>query len=217
MISPKSSVSATQERSIVFVVDDDPSVRRGLDSFLRSAGFDVRTFASAREFQRAERPDLPACLVLDVRMPEVTGLEFQRELNELGDKLPVVFITAHGDIPMTVRAVKAGAIEFLTKPFSDEDLLDAIRLGLDKDRERRDAAGSLADLQRRFDGLTARERDVAALVVSGRRNKQIAAELGVSEITVKVCRGQIMRKMEAGSLAELVRIADKLGISFEKT
>jgi FixJ family two-component response regulator len=217
MTPAKASAAPQQERATVFVVDDDPSVRRGLDSFLRSVGFDVRTFASAREFQRAARPDLPAVLVLDVRMPEVGGLEFQRELKELGDEVPIVFITAHGDIPMTVRAIKAGAIEFLAKPFSDEDLLDAIKAGLDKDRARREAIASITDLQRRFAGLTSREREVTALIVSGRRNKQIAAELGVSEITIKVCRGQIMRKMEAGSLAELVRMADKLGISFEKT
>jgi FixJ family two-component response regulator len=217
MISLNGSAPTPQERAIVFVIDDDPSVRRGLDSFLRSAGYEVRTFASAQEFQRAERPDLPAVLVLDVRMPGVTGLEFQRNLNELGDKLPIVFITAHGDIPMTVRAMRAGAIEFLPKPFSDEELLDAIRLGLDKDRAQREATASIADLQRRFASLTSREREVTALVVSGRRNKQIAADLCVSEITIKVSRGQIMRKMEAGSLAELVRMADTLGLSFEKT
>jgi FixJ family two-component response regulator len=216
MIPLKGSTAAMPERAIVFVVDDDPSVRRGLDTFLRSAGFDVRTFASAQEFQRTARPDLPACLVLDVRMPDVTGLEFQRALNNLGDKLPVIFITAHGDIPMTVQAMKAGAIEFLAKPFSDEDLLDAIRLGIARDRTRREADSALTNLRRRFDGLSPRERDVVALVVSGRRNKQIAARLGVSEITVKVSRGQIMRKMEARSLAELVRMADKLGVTFEK-
>jgi FixJ family two-component response regulator len=149
-------------------------------------------------------------------MPGMGGLEFQRQLNELGDRLPIVFITGHGDIPTTVQAMKAGAIEFLAKPFGDQELLDAIRFGLDKDRARRAATASLADLQQRFDSLSSREREVAALVASGRRNKQIAAELGVSEITVKVCRGQIMRKLEARSLADLVRMTDRLGISLEK-
>jgi FixJ family two-component response regulator len=216
MNTPKSSVSSGQEQAIVFVVDDDPSVRRGLDSLLRSAGLNVQTFPSVSEFQRAVRPDLPACLVLDVRMPDMGGLEFQRGLNELGDRLPIVFITGHGDIPTTVQAMKAGAIEFLAKPFGVQELLDAIRFGLDKDRARRAVTASLADLRQRFDGLTSREREVAALVTSGRRNKQIAAELGVSEITVKVCRGQIMRKLEARSLADLVRMTDRLGISLEK-
>ena len=210
-----SSGPSTAESSVVFVVDDAASVRVALDSLLRAVGFDVRCFGSVKDFQQSERPDAPACLVLDVRMPGMNGLDFQRELVRYNDPIPIIFITGHGDIPMSVRAMKAGAVEFLSKPFSEDDLLHAIRAALSKDRARREAASALADLQQRFDALTSRERDVVALIVSGRRNKQIAAKLGVSEITVKVSRGQIMRKTQARSLPELVRMADRLGISFE--
>ncbi len=202
---------------IVFVVDDDPSIRRATDRLLRSAGLEVRTFASTDEFQQSERPDVPSCLVLDIRMPGKDGLAFQRELIGAGNQIPIVFITGHGDIPMSVRAMKAGAIEFLTKPFSDRDLLDAIQTGIEADRIRRQGAATLSGLRERFERLTARERNVLTQVVGGRLNKQIAGELGLSEITVKLCRGQMMRKMQAGSLAELARMAERLGISPGKT
>jgi FixJ family two-component response regulator len=200
---------------IVFVVDDDPSVREALAGLLRSVALEVRSFASTQEFLQSKRPDAPGCLVLDVRLPGRSGLDFQRELAESGIHLPIVFITGHGDIPMSVRAMKAGAIEFLTKPFHDQELLDAVQLGIERDRARRRDAAAVAALRQRFDSLTPREREIMALVAAGRLNKQIAADLGVSEITVKVHRGQVMRKMRARSLAELVRIADQLKISPE--
>jgi FixJ family two-component response regulator len=201
---------------VVFVVDDDPSIRKSMDRLLRSAGLEVRTFESTDEFQRIERPDAPACLVLDIRMPGKSGLDFQRELAEAGSRIPIIFITGHGDIPMSVRAMKAGAIEFLTKPFPDRDLLDAIQSGIEKDRARRQDAAILGGLKERFGSLNLREREVLTQVAAGRLNKQIAAELGLSEISVKVCRGQVMRKMQASSLAELVRMAERLGISSDK-
>lgn len=202
-----------ENRPIVFVIDDDPSVRDALEDLLESVGLEVQLFESTQEFRRIKRPDAPACLILDVRMPGLSGLDFQHELAKSKKQIPIIFITAHGDIPMSVRAMKAGAIEFLTKPFRDQDLLDAIQVGLEKDRARRKDVAALAVLQERFDSLTARERQVLALVVTGRLNKQIAAELDVSEITVKVARGQVMRKMQANSLADLVKVAEKLGIS----
>jgi FixJ family two-component response regulator len=199
------------EPAVVFVVDDDPSMRRSLESLLRSIGHDVRLFSSAQEFMQAERPEAPGCLVLDVRLPGMSGLTFQQELAKAGIALPVIFITGHGDVPMTVRAMKAGAAEFLTKPFDDQVLLDAIHAAIERDRARRRDAASLAALKVRYDELTQRERQVLKLVVAGRVNKQIAAELGLSLVTVKVHRGQVMRKMLAKSVAELVRMADRLG------
>ncbi|MDQ8726292.1 response regulator transcription factor [Bradyrhizobium sp. LHD-71] len=201
---------AQGERPLVFVIDDDPSVRDALEDLLASVGLEGRSFASTDDFLQGERPDVPACLVLDIRMPGMSGLDLQRELARLNIDIPIVFITAHGDIPMTVRAMKGGAIEFLTKPFRDQELLDAIQLGIEHDRVRRQEAAAMADLRLRSAELTEGERKVMALVVTGLLNKQIAAELGLSEITVKVRRGRIMRKMRAKSLAELVRLADRL-------
>jgi FixJ family two-component response regulator len=202
----------SEEQPVVFVVDDDPSVRDALARLLRSVGLDVLSFGSTREFVQSKRPDAPGCLVLDVRLPGRSGLDFQRELAESGIHLPIVFITGHGDIRMSVRALKAGAIEFLTKPFQDQELLDAIQLGIERDRVRRQDAAAVGGLHERFGSLTPREREIMALVVAGRMNKQIAGDLGVSVITVKVHRGQVMRKMRAKSLAELVRMADRLGV-----
>ena len=200
------------EPAVVFVVDDDPSMRRSLETLLRSVGLDVHLFSSAQEFMQAKRPDAPGCLVLDVRLPGMSGLAFQEELAKTGVAIPVIFISGHGDVPMTVRAMKAGAAEFLTKPFDDQVLLDAIHAAIERDRARRLDAASLAALKARYDELTQRERQVMKLVVAGRVNKQIAAELGLSLVTVKVHRGQVMRKMRAKSVAELVRMADRLGV-----
>jgi FixJ family two-component response regulator len=199
------------ERSVVFVVDDDTSMRGALENLIGSVGLEVRAFASPQEFLRADRPDAPGCLVLDVRLPGKSGLAFQEDLVKAGIALPVIFITGHGDIPMSVRAMKAGAVEFLTKPFHDQEMLDAIHAALERDRARRRDAAVLAELKTRYAALTEREREVMKLVAAGRANKQIAAELGLSEVTVKVHRGQVMRKMRARSLADLVRMADRLG------
>jgi FixJ family two-component response regulator len=199
------------DRAVVFVVDDDPSMRRSLETLLRSVGHDVRLFSSAQEFMQAARPDAPGCLVLDVRLPGMSGLTFQQELAKAGVGLPVIFVTGYGDVPMTVRAMKAGAAEFLTKPFDDQVLLDAIHAAIERDRARRRDAVSLAVLNARYHELTEREKQVMKLVVTGQVNKQIAAELGLSLVTVKVHRGQVMRKMLAKSVAELVRMADRLG------
>jgi FixJ family two-component response regulator len=200
-----------EQRAVVFVIDDDSSMRLALEDLVRSVGLEVRAFAAPQEFLQSKPPDAPGCLVLDVRLPGMSGLTFQRELVKEGPALPVIFITGHGDIPMSVRAMKAGAVEFLTKPFHDQDLLDAIHAALERDRKRRREAVRLAELRERFATLTERERQIMTLVVIGRANKQIAAELTLSEMTVKVHRGQVMRKMHAGSLPELVRMADRLG------
>ena len=202
---------ATAE-SIVFVIDDDPSFRRSTEMLIGSAGFRVQTFSSAEEFLRSRRPDVPACLLLDVRLPHLSGLDLQRELTKAGVQIPIIFITGHGDIPMTVQAMKAGAIEFLTKPFREQDLLDGIRRAINFDRATRLEREKFADLQGRYQALTAREREVMARVVTGMLNKQIADALGITEKTVKVHRGHIMQKMRARSLADLVRTAERLGI-----
>ena len=200
-------------RAVVFVIDDDPSMRAGLEDLVGSVGLDVRPFAAAEEFLASHRPDAPGCLVLDVRLPGMSGLTFQKELVKSGVALPVIFITGYGDIPMSVRAMKAGAFEFLTKPFHHQDLLDAIHAAIERDRERRREAVLVAEVRERYATLTERERQIMTLVVAGRANKQIAAELNVSAMTVKVHRGQVIRKMKAGSLPELVRMADRLGRS----
>ncbi len=205
--------AAPEEQPVVFVIDDDPSVRELIDDLLHSVGLEVRTFASAQDFLQARRGDPPGCIVLDVRLPGSSGLEFQRALIESGIRLSVIFITGHGDIPMSVRAMKSGAVEFLTKPLREQELLDAIHHAIQRDRARRQEARDLAELQDRFKLLTAREREVFALVVAGGPNKQIAGQLELSEVTVKVHRSQVMRKMQARSLVDLVRMADKLGIS----
>jgi len=203
----------TEPAPTVFVVDDDPSVRRAIKRLVGSVGLEVELFESAQEFLRSKRADAPSCLVLDIRLPGISGLDFQRELAQANIHIPIIFITAHGDIPMTVRAMKAGAVEFLTKPFRDQDLLDAIQIALERDRARRQQEAEIATLRERFESLTPREREVLPLVVSGMLNKQIAAEIGTSETTVKVHRGQLMRKMGADSLADLVRMAERMGIS----
>ena len=206
----------TDEPTII-VVDDDPGIRESLDGLLRSVGLQVKALASVPEFLKEGRPEGPACLVLDVRLPGRSGLDFQRDLSAANVHLPIIFITGYGDIPMTVQAIKGGAIEFLTKPFRDQELLDAIQLGLARDRIWLEEAKAMAALRSRFETLTPREREVMALVATGRLNKQIAYDIGISEITVKVHRGQVMRKMNAGSLPDLARMADKLDLTAAKS
>jgi FixJ family two-component response regulator len=201
-----------EAQSIVFVVDDDVSLREALRSLLRSVGLRVEVFGSAADFLKYKLSDAAACLVLDIRLPGVSGLDFQAELAKAGIRIPIIFITGHGDIPMTVRAMKAGAVEFLTKPFRDQDLLDAVQISLERDRVRRTQDKTLHEVRAHFEALTPREQQVIGFVTAGLMNKQIAAEIGVSEITVKVHRGNVMKKMGARSLADLVRMADALGI-----
>jgi RNA polymerase sigma factor (sigma-70 family) len=207
----------TEIPPIVFVVDDDASVRNALKSLIRSVGLQVELFGSAQEFLQSKRPNAPSCLILDIRLPGISGLDFQRKLAEAGNFIPIIFITGHGDIPMSVRAMKGGAVEFLTKPFRDQDLLDAIHVALERDRARRQREDEIATLKDRFEWLTPREREVLPLVVSGLPNKQIADKIGTSETTVKVHRGQLMRKMGADSLPELVRVAERIGIRTTKS
>jgi FixJ family two-component response regulator len=196
---------------IVFVIDDDQSICEALTRLLGTVGLRAQAFKTAQEFLRTKRPDTPSCLVLDVRLPGLSGLDLQRELANTDPPIPIVFITAHGDIPMTVQAMKAGAVEFLTKPFRDQQLLDAVQQAIDRDRTARHQRAELAELRRRYESLTQREREVMALVVTGLLNKQVAAELGTSEATVKAHRAQLMHKMEAESVAQLVRFSERLG------
>ena len=201
---------------IVFVVDDEPTVCASVKRLVRSVGIEVQTYSSAQEFLRGKRPDVPGCLVLDVRLPDLSGLDLQQELAKANITLPIIFVTGHGDIPMSVRAMKAGAVEFLTKPFREQDLLDAIQHGIQQHRTLREQRAEIFDLQCRYESLTLREREVFPLVAGGLLNKQVASQLGASEKTIKVHRGQVMHKMKAESLADLIRMAEKLKITSPK-
>ena len=203
---------AVESEAIVFVVDDDPSMRKALSNLFRSVGLRAEVFGSARELLESELPEVASCLVLDIRLPGPSGLDFQAELAKANIQIPIIFMTGHGDIPMTVKAMKAGAVDFLTKPFRDQDMLDAVAIAIERDRDKTKDEKIVAELRAVFETLTARERDVLALVASGLMNKQIAAEIGLAEITVKIHRGHIMRKMGAKSLADLVRMAEMLGV-----
>jgi FixJ family two-component response regulator len=200
----------------VFIIDDDRGMRQAIQDLVESVGLRAESFATGEEFLKRKRTNDPSCLVLDVRLPQMSGLDFQRQLAEAGMQIPIIFVTAHGDVPMSVRALKSGAVEFLTKPFRDQDLLDAIQQALQRDRAERDRQAEIHDLQERYGALTAREREVMTLVVTGMLNKQIASEIGASEATVKIHRGNLMHKMQAGSVVDLVRMADKLKLSPRK-
>ena len=202
----------SEPEAIVFVVDDDPSVRSAIKRLIASVGLQVELFGSAQEFLASRLPNLPSCLILDIRLPGISGLALQRQLAEANVQIPIIFITAHGDIPMTVRAMKAGAVEFLTKPFGDQDLLDAIHLALERDRTRRQQEEELAALRERFESLSPREREIVGMVVSGMLNKQIAARIGTAENTVKVHRSRAMEKMQAKSLADLIKMMERLQV-----
>jgi len=212
MSRPPSKQAPSEPVPLVFVVDDDEELRLALDNLFRSVGLQTRLFGSAAEFLKASPGDAPGCLVLDIRLPGVSGLEFQGQLARSGVKLPIVFMTGHGDVPMSVRAMKAGAVDFLTKPFRDQDMLDAVATAIEADRERRSREAARRDVRGRFESLSPREREVMTLVTRGLMNKQVAGELGLSEITVKLYRAQAMRKMGAGSLADLVRMAEQLAL-----
>jgi FixJ family two-component response regulator len=203
---------APSDQSLVLVVDDDPLMREAMQRLFRSVGMRAEVFGSTAEFLQSELADVPSCLVLDVRLPGLSGLDFQSELVKAGIQIPIIFITGYGDIPMTVKAMKAGAIEFLAKPFREQDMLDAVRLGLERDRVRRIGEKAVAEVRAKFASLTAREREVMALVTAGLMNKQIAGEMKLAEITVKLHRGNVMRKMDAKSVADLVRMADLIGV-----
>ena len=212
--SPPEDASANPpvKEPIVFIIDDDESVRRALTNLFQSVGLEVEAFGSAQEMLQSKLPDVASCLVLDIRLPGLSGLDLQTELAKANIHIPIIFITGHGDIPMTVRAMKGGAVDFLTKPFRDQDLLDAVMTAIERDRKRREVDKTVANLQSLFETLSAREREVLALVASGMMNKRIAAELGLAEITVKIYRGHIMKKMGAKSLADLIRMTEALGI-----